>query len=129
MEEKIIEARKQFSAILDYVLGAAIGSKIHEVEVSIHRMVLALGLLLLELFVLSTGTGKKGMTLIDNHGKTYRYLRDSPRNYLSLFGELKIIRAYYYREDQEGLYPLDSTLNLPERKYSYPLQDEMACGL
>lgn len=128
MEEKIHEARKQFNAILDYVLVAAIGSEIHEVEKSIHRMVLALGRLLLELFVLATGTGKKGATLVDDRGRVYRYLRDSPRNYLSIFGEIVISRAYYYREGQEGLYPLDATLNLPERKYSYPLQDKMTCG-
>lgn len=128
MEGKINEARKQFNAILDYVLVTGLGSEIHEVEVSIHRMVLALGLLLLELFVLATGTGRRGKTLVDDRGITYRYLRDSPRNYLSLFGELKIIRAYYHREGQEGLFPLDGILNLPERKYSYPLQDKMASG-
>ena len=128
MEEKINEAREQFNAILDYVLAAAIGYEIHEVEISIHRMVLALGKLLLELFVLSMGTGKTGMTLADHNGRTYRYLRDSPRNYMSLFGEIVIPRAYYYREGQEGLFPLDPILNLPERKYSCPLQDKMASG-
>lgn len=128
MEEKINEAREQFNAILDYVLAAATGSEIAEVEISIHRMVLSLGKLLLELFVLSTGTGKTGMTLVDHHGRTYRYLRDSPRDYMSLFGEIVIPRAYYYREGQEGLFPLDSILNLPKRKYSYPLQDKMAHG-
>jgi hypothetical protein len=94
MEEKINEVKRQFNAILNYVLSAAIGSEIHEVEGSIHRMVLALGKLLLELFVLSTGTGKKGMPLVDHHGKTYRYIRDSTRKYMSIFGEIKIRRAY-----------------------------------
>jgi len=128
MEEKINEAREKFNAILDYVVSAAIGLEIHEVEMSIHRMVLALARLLLELFVLSTGTGKKGMILVDDLGRTYRYLRDSARNYMSIFGVIEILRAYYYREGQEGLFPLDVILNLPERKYSYPLQDKMAYG-
>jgi hypothetical protein len=128
MDDKINEVRKQFNAILDYVLSGAVGSEIHEVEWSVHRMLFALGRLLLELFILSTGTGKNGMTLVDDSGKTYRYLRDSPRKYMSLFGEIVISRAYYYREGQEGLFPLDSILNLPERKYSYPLQDKMAYG-
>jgi hypothetical protein len=125
MEEKIDEVRLEFNAILDYVLLGAKGSEIHEMEWSVHRMLFALGRLLTELFILSTGTGKKGMTLVDDCGRTYRYLRDSSRNYLSLFGEIVISRAYYYREGQEGLFPLDSMLNLPERKYSYPLQDRM----
>jgi hypothetical protein len=128
MEEKINEARRQFNAILDYVLAAAIGSEIGEVERSIHRMILALGRLLLELFVMSTGTGKKGLALVDDLRRMYRYLRDSACNYMSLFGEIRILRAHYYREGQEGLFPLDAILNLPERKYSYPLQDKMAYG-
>jgi len=78
MDEKINEVRREFNAILDYVLRGALGSEIHDVERSIHRMLLALGKLLLELFVLSTGTGKKGMMVEDDNGWTYRYLRDSP---------------------------------------------------
>src|SRR5208337_781850 len=93
----------------------------------IHRRLLRLGRLLLELFVLATGTGKTGETLIDNDGAVYRYLRDSKCKYLSIFGEIRIVRAYYAKEGRAGLFPLDARLNLPERKYSYVLQEWMAC--
>jgi hypothetical protein len=126
MEQKIEEARREFNAILEYVLDKAIGREIHEVERSIYRMVLGLGKILLELFVLAAGTGKKGERLVGGDGRVYRYLRDSPRKYLSIFGEIAILRAYYRYEGHEGLCPLDASLNLPERKYSYVLQDWIA---
>jgi hypothetical protein len=126
MEQKIEEARREFNAILEYVIDRAIGREIHEVERSIYRMLLGLGRILLELFILATGTGKNGETLAWEDGAMYRYMRDSPRKYLSIFGEITIFRAYYRCEGHEGLFPLDASLNLPERKYSYVLQDWIA---
>ena len=125
MDKKIEEARQEFNAILDFVLGAALGLEIHKVEEGIYRKLLRLGRILLELFVLAAGTGKAGETLIDEDGATYRYLRDSRRRYLSIFGEVTIVRAYYARQGRKGLFPLDARLNLPRRKYSYVLQDWM----
>ena len=43
MEQKIEEARREFNAILEYVLNRALGVEIHEVERSIYRMLLGLG--------------------------------------------------------------------------------------
>lgn len=126
MEEKIDEARSEFNAILEYILQAAMGLEIHEVEDGIYRRVLRLGRILLELFVLATGTGNIGEALIGDDGTVYRYLRDSGCKYLSIFGEITIVRAYYGNKGREGLFPLDARLNLPERKYSYLLQDWMA---
>ncbi|MEW5980707.1 MAG: ISKra4 family transposase, partial [Acidobacteriota bacterium] len=71
-------------------------------------------------------TGKTGETLMTEEGAVFRYLRDSERKYLSIFGEIAIVRAHYTREGHAGLFPLDARLNLPERKYSYVLQDWMA---
>jgi hypothetical protein len=126
MKEKIEEARLEFNGILDYIVQGAMGQEIHEVEEGIYRRLLRLGRILLELFVLAAGTGKIGEALIREDGTVFRYLRDSGRKYLSIFGEIKIVRAHYTREGREGLFPLDVTLNLPERKYSYLLQEWVA---
>lgn len=126
MDKKIEEARQEFNSILDYIVGTALGLEIHEVEEGIYRRLIRLGRILLELFVLATGTGKTGKTLIDKDGTVYRYLRDSTCKYLSIFGEITIVRAYYAKEGRAGLFPLDARLNLPERKYSYVLQEWMA---
>ena len=127
MEKKIEELRQEFNGILEYVIGAALDLEIHEVEEGIYRKLLRLGRMLLELFVLAAGTGKTGERLIDKDGAVYRYLRDSACKYLSIFGEIAIIRAYYTKAGRKGLFPLDARLNLPERKYSYVLQDWMTC--
>jgi hypothetical protein len=127
MQEKIEEARREFNAILDYVLQGAMEREIHEVEDGIYRMLLRLGRILLELFVLAMGTGKLGQTLVASDGSTYRYTGTCARRYLSIFGEITILRAHYAGRGRAGLFPLDARLNLPERKYSYVLQDWMSC--
>lgn len=98
---------------------------IHQVEDSIYRSPLGLGRILLELYALAAGTGKIGDTLIGEDGSVYRYLRDLGCKYLSIFGEFAIKRAYYAKKGRKGIFPLDARLNLPERKYSYVLQDWM----
>jgi hypothetical protein len=60
MQEKIEQARQEFNSILDYIIGEAMGLEIHRVEDGIYRRLLRLGRILLELFVLATGTGKIG---------------------------------------------------------------------
>lgn len=127
MDKKIEEARQEFNGIIDYILKSALGVEIHTVEDGIYRRLLRLGRILLELFVLATGTGKIGDSLSGEDGTVYRYLRDIGCKYLSIFGEIIIVRAYYWKQGRQGFFPLDASLNLPERKYSYVLQDWMAC--
>ncbi len=68
MQEKIEEARREFNAILDYILRGAMGLEIHKVEDGIYRKLLRLGRILLELFVLATGTGNIGKALTGEDG-------------------------------------------------------------
>jgi hypothetical protein len=64
MHDKIDQARREFNALLEYLLGTAQSFEIHKVEEEIFRRLLRLGRLMLELFVLGMGTGKlsKGRT-------------------------------------------------------------------
>ena len=68
MDDKIEQAQREFNAILDYVLQGAMDREIHQVEDRIYRMLLRLGRILLEFFVLSVGTGKMGQTLVGSDG-------------------------------------------------------------
>lgn len=126
MQEKIEEARREFNSILDYILSEAMSLQIHKVEGGIYRRLLRLGQILLEVFVLATGTGKIGHSLTGEDGTVYRYLRESICRYLSIFGEISIVRAYYGKQGRRGFFPLDAQLNIPERKYSYVLQEWMS---
>ena len=52
------------------------------------------------------------------------YKKTTRREYLSIFGPITIKRAYYWKNGCEnGIYPLDNKLALPEGKFSYLLQE------
>jgi hypothetical protein len=126
MDAKILEAREEFNGILEFVLSEGMGSEIHEVEREIFRRLLRLGRRLLEVFLCSVGTGKKGSVIEGPDGAIMRYQGKKARQYLSIFGKVLIHRAYYLGDDGKGVFPLDAKLNLPKRKYSYVLQEWMA---
>ncbi len=125
MEAKILEARAEFNRIVDFVTGEAVDQEIHVVELGIFRDLLRLGRILLEVFLQTVGTGYVGDSFTGADGTVMRYLRDSPRQYLCVFGKIVINRAYYLNEEGKGASPLDGQLNLPKRRYSYLLQKWM----
>ena len=45
------------------------------------------------------------------------------RNYESIFGTIRLERLGYNARRQQSVHPLDEVLNLPQRKYSYVLQE------
>ncbi len=94
MDEKILEARTGFNRIVDFVTGEAVGQEMHVVELRIFRDLSGLGRVLLELFLMTVGTGYVGDTLTRSDGIVTRYLPDSTRQYLSVFGQIVINRAY-----------------------------------
>ena len=125
MEEKILEARGEFNKVIDFVTREALTLELHCVERELFRMLLRLGRILLELFLHSVGTGHVGQTVTMQNGSVLRYRRESLRKYLSIFGEVIIVRAYYLKDGAKGVFPLEAQLNLPKRKYSYLLQKWM----
>lgn len=125
MEEKIAGARAEFNKVLEFVTTEAHTLELHSVEGEIFRMLLRLGRILLELFLCSVGTGRLGRTVTMEDGSVLVYRRESPRKYLSIFGEVTIVRAYYLKDGRKGVFPLEAQLNLPKRKYSHLLQKWM----
>ena len=125
MEENILEAQREFNKLVDFVTRDALNLELHKVEAELFRMLLGLGRMLLELFLRSVGTGNVGQTAALENGSVLRYRRTSPKKYLSVFGEVTIMRAYYLKEGGKGVFPLEAQLNLPKRMYSYLLQKWM----
>jgi hypothetical protein len=99
------------------------GREIAEVERELFSRIMTLGREALQAFVDDCGTGNQGETTLDSMGHELPYVRDRICRYQSIFGEIDIVRAYYQRKGVEGLFPLDSQLNLPDRVYSYVLQE------
>ena len=99
-----------------------------QVEETIFRQLLAMGLSLLQAFVALSGDGDMGPTLTlpgDQPGDPPQVLPrlDTLRSrpYLSIFGEITIARVCY-GDDRVDAAPLDAHLHLPRRQFSYLFQ-------
>jgi hypothetical protein len=125
----IEEGLKTFWAVVEHMQHAADQKQpIHQVEQTIFRHLLVIGRWLLRAFLDMAGTGDVGPTLIivgDSPSDPDQQLprRDQlhQRPYLSIFGEMSIERTCYGHDRVEAA-PLDAQLHLPQRQYSYLLQ-------
>ena len=126
---KIDEGLQTFWIIVEHMQHAADRQQpIHQVEETIFRHLLVLGNGLLQAFLDMAGTGDIGPTLTvasDSPSgpdqKLPRLDRPHRRPYLSIFGEMAIERTCYGEGRVEAA-PLDAQLHLPQRQYSYLLQ-------
>jgi hypothetical protein len=97
-----------------------------EIEGQLWWHMLALGRLLLQLFLASRSAEEERQAVYVSDGVNYPYEGDRPRRYVSLFGEVRVWRAYYWLKGHGGHCPLDKTLSLPERCFSDWVQDRLA---
>jgi len=117
------EAREYLEGVLGFIRGEAQELELHEVERQVFVRLLSLGRVVLEAFLAEKGTGRQGERVTLPDGKELPCHGTKELKYLSIFGKLEIERAYYWEEGEEGYCPLDGELNLPERRYSYLLQE------
>jgi len=125
-EREIFKAQDQFEELVNMIRNAANeGEPIDQVERNLWQRLLAMGQRLLQGYVDLQGSGDMGESL-EKEGKQYRRLeKKHPKRYLSVFGEIEILRTVYgTREKQKHeVVPLDARLNLPEGEFSYLLQE------
>jgi hypothetical protein len=126
---KIDQGLKTFWNVVERMQHAADQQQpIHQVEEIIFRDLLVIGRWLLQAFLDMAGTGDVGPTVIvagdsSSHPDQELPRLDQPRKrpYLSIFDEIAIERTCYGRDRVEAA-PLDAQLHLPQRQYSYLLQ-------
>jgi len=123
MERAISDIGSAVNEIVTFVRREAQSMEIGEVERRLLSLVMAVGRAALEEFVAVKGTGYAGRETIDGQGNRCPYVRDRSRAYRSIFGTIPIRRAYYQATGSPGIFPLDKELNLPERGYSYLVQE------
>jgi hypothetical protein len=125
----IKEGLKTFWNVVEHMQYAADRHQpIHQVEETIFRNLLVIGRWLLRAFLDMAGTGDVGPTLTiagdsptDPDCKLPRLDQPRTRSYLSIFDEIDIERTCYGHDRVEAA-PLDAQLHLPQRQYSYLLQ-------
>ena len=128
-EEKITQIRNRVDMILeDLEISSTKGTKLHEVERSILNSLLQLGLEMLRYYIFLVTQLVSQAEPIDKEGKKLQNKGERLREYISVFGRLKIVRRKYYSESQKTQYKLDAALGLPAGRYSYLLEDWLAFG-
>src|SRR4051794_39310586 len=127
--KNIDEGLKTFWGVVEHMQHAADRQQpIHQVEETIFRNLLVIGRWLLRAFLDLAGTGDVGPTLTiagdspsDPDRELPRLDQLHERPSLSIFGEIDIERTCYGHDRIEAA-PLDARLHLPQRQYSYLLQ-------
>src|SRR3954469_21831847 len=127
--KNIDEGLKTFWNVVEHMQHAADRQQpIHQVEEAVFRNLLVIGRWLLRAFLDRAGTGDVGPTLTvatdppsEPDQELPRLEQLHKRPYLSIFGEIKIERPFYGHDRVEAA-PLDAQLHLPQRQYSYLLQ-------
>jgi len=105
-----------------FVQGDGLRLDLYGAEKELFRLVLTLGRAMLGEVIARHGSGRAAH-VADASGRTLPYHCVKNATYLSIFGVIEIQRAYYWQKDREGVCPLDTRINLPQRRYSYLLDD------
>jgi len=118
-QEIIQDIRKDFETMLEYVMGEqAQTATADATERGLFKMMIAMGLKLLNLFFVMRSQNASRETLKTVEGSELHYHRDTGRYYVSIFGKLRFLRPYFYRKGQKGRAPLDAELSLGDDCYS-----------
>ena len=126
VEMRIAEGEQALQALLKFVTESADQIEAHEAEKGIFKRLLPIGLAAMKLYFAQRGTGDVGPAITQADGERLpreKLLRG--RDYFSIFGKFKVARTCYRTPGEPGLFPLDAQVNLPERCYSYFLQEWM----
>lgn len=99
---------------------------IRETEEQLWTGMLTLGRGLMQLRLEACSTAEGRQDRIEVEGIPYDYQRQSSRAYVSLFGEVRLERAYYWNPEYGGVRPLDARLSMPARCYSDSGQERLS---
>jgi hypothetical protein len=112
-----IQAQKE--ELVEMVRGESSQSQTaHEIEGLLWRAMLVLGQHQMQLFFNICEEQEERQREYEAGDVTYRYMGQRKRQYVSLFGEVTVGRAYYWHKGEGSQFPLDAQLSLPERSFS-----------
>lgn len=98
----------------------------YEMEQNILQSVLKIGYTAMQYYFAEKGTGDVGPEIkLENDTVLKKESRLLGKDYFSIFGKFKVPRSCYRVEGYSGVMPLDAQADLPDRCYSYLLQETM----
>ena len=98
----------------------------YDIESQLWQKLLALGQQLMQLFFKTQEEAEERQKAYEVDGVVYPYRGQRKRQYVSLFGEVTVGRAYYWKKGEAGQFPLDEALSLPERCFSDVVQERVS---
>lgn len=118
------EGLAQCAAMFEFLAKNAEQMEAGEAEREILNRLREIGRLAVGGFFEAKGPGDVGPWLEDEDGTLLvRETRDHTRTYISLYGKVKVRRVGYRHRGRPAVFPLDAKANLPQRGFSYVLQE------
>lgn len=112
------DARAEFERLVTLITSCeASTATLDQMERSIFRRILRLGLRLLQLFIATRVEAEAHGVYRREDGRELPYHSQQQASYFSVFGKVTFRRAYFYHAGQSCC-PLDAALSLPARCYS-----------
>lgn len=129
-QEALFESLDEtFAQLKEYVMGAVGQAELHQAEQELFRRVQQVGRAFLEAFITLSGSGYQAdHPPLTEEGEPMRYKGTARSPYVSIFGEITILRAAYAHPQGGRVYPLDVQLNLPQHQFSYLLLKWLQAG-
>lgn len=126
IEQSIFEGQMEVNQLFEFVTKNAVVMDAYSMEKEIFKRVMRIALAAMKGYFAEKGTGDVGNVLELEDGTIMkREKRLLEKNYFAVFGKLEVYRSCYRVNGREGIMPLDAQANLPERTYSYFLQELM----
>jgi hypothetical protein len=127
VEPIIAQAQQQFQELVAYLTGPQTrAATAYTVEQTLFRQLLALGAVLLRLFLLSRAAERPPDPVQSPDGTRLGYHDRRPTRYRSVFGPIVFARHAFTAPGQPLVCPLDAALSLPARCYSDLLREWMS---
>jgi hypothetical protein len=125
-DQIVQQMQSDFHSLLAYVRDADARTRtVAEIERTLFRRLLALGLQLLQLFFLARAAEQPTALPTSATGLPIPAYDRRSIDYFSVFGKLSFARQYFYAAGIGGSCPLDAEVSLPKRCYSDLLRDWM----
>jgi hypothetical protein len=125
-DEIVQQMQQEFHHLIAYGRDAEARTRTAaEVECTLFRRLLALGLQLLRLFFLTRAAAQPTRLPTTTSGTPIPAHDRRSIDYVSVFGKLSFARQYFYASGCAGLCPLDAEVSLPKRCYSDLVRDWM----
>jgi hypothetical protein len=126
VERSICEGKDEVKKLFEFVTNHAAEMTSYQMEQAVFAKVMQIGFAAMKCYFAEKGTGDMGKEVTLNDGTVATKAKGlCGRDYFSVFGKFSVPRTVYRAFARPGVMPLDAQADLPERCYSYLLQEWM----